>query len=138
VFTLVCEVRALAYDLALLDPMVVVGPPPSVRRAGAEPVLQMCWYTAARELVRQMQVAYRAGLGQQCKTLRSQVDVIRYVAHTPWRVRALLTLAGRAALVQLGERIPLGFRQVKLLDDLLQVEVSERADLEQLLFAGML
>jgi len=42
-----------------------------VRRAGAEPARQTCWYTAARKLMREMPVARHAGLGQQFAALRS-------------------------------------------------------------------
>ncbi|KAF8592080.1 hypothetical protein K439DRAFT_1401652 [Ramaria rubella] len=90
ILDLVYLICSTSYDITLLDPAVM-----------------WCWYTAAQELVREMQHMRQTAQAAQAAVLRSEIEVIRL------------------ALVRLGERLPLGYRQTKVLDDLLAQEVPD-------------
>ncbi|KAF8527964.1 fungal-specific transcription factor domain-containing protein, partial [Hysterangium stoloniferum] len=72
-----------------------------------DPSVVWCWYTAAQELVQEMRHARETGQGEQATFLRSEIEAIR------------------TALARMGERLPLGYRQTKLLDELLSQDMSE-------------
>ncbi|KAF8480648.1 fungal-specific transcription factor domain-containing protein [Gautieria morchelliformis] len=101
-----------------------------------DPTIIWCWSTAAQELVHEMQHMRQTGQTTQVAVLRSEIEVIRL------------------ALVRLGERLPLGYCQAKVLDDLLMQEVPgctmdsalynshfmedvDPGSLEQLMYDGM-
>ncbi|KAG8765768.1 hypothetical protein FRC15_006764 [Serendipita sp. 397] len=75
-----------------------------------DPVASFAWFLAARVFVRLLRARLDGRRIAEAVALRAELEVIRL------------------ALKKLGERVPLGFRQSKMLDDLLANEVGNALD----------
>lgn len=74
------------------------------------PMCTFCWFMAARVLVRVLKHKFQAGLRTEAQTMRSEVEVIRL------------------AFLRMAERIPLALRHGRMLDDLLETELTNFDD----------